>query len=81
MKQVLSLDRLSRLINFSFDGATVTSTHFCYPVPDECHHLLAVHRGMGDAVRTFLLAREYQEWLPALEARVRTLVETCETEE
>ncbi|WP_332450797.1 hypothetical protein [Methanoculleus sp.] len=81
MKQVLSLDRLSRLIDFSFDGATVTSTHFCYPVPDECHHLLAVHRGMGDAVRTFLLAREYQEWLPALEARVRTLVETCETEE
>ncbi|MCK9305979.1 MAG: hypothetical protein M0P17_00435 [Methanoculleus sp.] len=81
MKQVLSLDRLSRCIDFSLDGGTVVSTHFCYPVADEYRHLLAVHRGMGDAVRTFLLAREYQEWLPALGARVRTLVETCETEE
>ncbi len=79
MKQVLSLDRLSRLIEFSADGATVVSTHFRYPVPEEYRHLLNVHRGMGDAVRTFLLAREYQERLPALEARIRALMETCES--
>jgi len=80
MKQVLSLDRLSRLIDFRADGSVVASTHFRYPVPDEYRHLLNVHRGMGDAVRTFLLAREFQERLPALEARVRSLVETCESE-
>ncbi|WP_241481208.1 hypothetical protein [Methanoculleus sediminis] len=81
MKQVLSLDRLARLIDFSADDSTVASTHFRYPVPREYRHLLAAHRGMGDAVRTFLLAREFQENLPHLEERIRTLTETCESEE
>jgi len=81
MKQVLSLDRLARLIDFSIDGGTVVSTHFRYPVPREYRHLLGAHRGMGDAVRTFLLAREYQERLPDLEERIRTLMKTCEGEE
>ena len=80
MKQVLSLDRLARLIDFSADDSTVTSTHFRYPVPQECRHLLAAHRGMGDAVRTFLLAREFRERLPHLEARIRPLMETCESD-
>lgn len=80
MKQVLSLDRLARLIDFSTDGSTVASTHFRYPVPQEWHHLLAAHRGMGDAIRTFLLAREFQERLPDLEERIRSLIKTCEDE-
>jgi len=81
MKQVLSLDRLARLIDFFVDGGTVASTHFRYPVPLEYRHLLGAHRGMGDAVRTFLLAREYRENLPDLEERIRTLIKTCEGEE
>lgn len=81
MKQVLSLDRLARLIDFRADGSVVASTHFSYPVPGEYRHLLSPHRGMGDAIRTFLLAREFQERLPELETRVRTLMETCESEE
>ncbi len=80
MKQVLSLDRLARLIDFSASETAVTSTHFRYPIPGELRHLLCAHRGMGDAVRTFLLAREYQERLPNLEARIRTLMETCESD-
>ncbi|MDD3856827.1 MAG: hypothetical protein PHP43_02115 [Methanoculleus sp.] len=77
MKQVLSLDRLARLIEFSAADGTVASTHFRYPVPRECRHLLAAHRGMGDAVRTFLLAREFRERLPLFEERIRPLLETC----
>lgn len=80
MKQVLSLDRLARLIDFRADGSVVASTHFTYPVPREYRHLLSPHRGMGDAIRTFLLAREFQERLPDLETRVRALMETCENE-
>ncbi|WP_292518865.1 hypothetical protein [Methanoculleus sp.] len=80
MKQVLSLDRLARLIDFSADGSTVASTHFRYPVPAEYRHLLAAHRGMGDAVRTFLLAREFQEEFRHLEERIRTLLKACEGE-
>lgn len=78
MKQVLSLDRLARLIDFSADGSTVASRHFRYPVPEEYHHLMNVHRGMGDAARMFLLAREYQEKLPDFEARIRDLMDACE---
>jgi hypothetical protein len=77
MKQVLSLDRLARLIDFSTDGSAVASTHFRYPVSQECRHLLAAHRGMGDAVRTFLLAREFQENRLHLEERIRGLMATC----
>ncbi|MFY9194513.1 MAG: hypothetical protein WAN99_03975 [Methanoculleus sp.] len=77
MKQVLSLDRLARLIDFSANGFTISSRNFRYPIPPGCCHLLDVHRGMGDAVRTFLLAREYQEMLPDLESRIRALMETC----
>jgi hypothetical protein len=77
MKQVLSLDRLARLIDFSVNGSTISSRNFRYPIPPGCRHLLDVHRGMGDAVRTFLLARECQEMLPDLESRVRALMETC----
>jgi hypothetical protein len=77
MKQVLSLDRLARLIDFGVDGAHISSTHFRYSVPDDYRHQLEVHRGMGDAVRTFLLAREYEEKLPDLEARLRVLIDIC----
>ncbi|HOB18368.1 MAG TPA: hypothetical protein PKK74_06715 [Candidatus Methanoculleus thermohydrogenotrophicum] len=77
MKQVLSLSRLARLIDFSAGGSTVASRHFRYPVSLEYRHFLDVHRGMGDAVRTFLLAREFQERFPDLEARVRALVDSC----
>ena len=81
MKQVLSLDRLARLIDFSAENGAVASTHFWYPVPSGYCHLLDVHRGMGDAVRMFLLAREFQERLPELEKRVRALEDTCGGEE
>ena len=81
MKQVLSLDRLARLIAFHADGSAVVSTHFRYPIPGEYRGLLGAHRGMGDAVRTFLLAREFEERLPDLEARVRALVDACRTGE
>jgi len=77
MKQVLSLDRLARLIDFTVDGSTVASAHFRYPIPVEYRHLLGPHRGMGDAVRTFLLAREFRENLPDLERRIQSLVRTC----
>jgi len=80
MKQVLSLDRLARLIDFHADGSAVASTHFRYPVPEEYRNLLCAHNGMGDAVRTFLLAREFQENLPDLETRVRALMNACEAE-
>ncbi|WP_317064351.1 hypothetical protein [Methanoculleus caldifontis] len=80
MKQVLSLDRLARLIDFRADDSAVASAHFHYPVPEEYRHLLSPHRGMGDAVRTFLLAREFEENLPELEARVRALMDACESE-
>ncbi|MCM2465358.1 hypothetical protein [Methanoculleus oceani] len=80
MKQVLSLDRLARLIDFNIGESAVASTNFRYPFPREYRHLLSAHRGMGDAVRMFLLAREYQERLPSLEARIRTLIETCEND-
>ena len=81
MKQVLSLDRLARLIDFSAENGAVASTYFRYPVPPGYRHLLDVHRGMGDAVRMFLLAREFQERLPELEKRVRALEDTCGGEE
>jgi hypothetical protein len=77
MKQVLSLDRLARLIDFAVDASGVSSTHFRYSVPAAHRHQLGVHRGMGDAARTFLLAREYRDRRPELEARLRILKETC----
>ncbi|NLM30141.1 MAG: hypothetical protein GX216_06905 [Methanomicrobiales archaeon] len=77
MKQPFSLDRLAHLIDFSVEGSTITSRNFRYPVPGEYRHLLALHRGMGDAARMFLLAREYQERFPDLEGRIRALMETC----
>ena len=76
MKQFLSLDRLACMIGFSTDGATISSAHFQYPVPQGYLHLLGAHRGLGDAVRTFLVAREFQEHLPYLGERIRNLVET-----
>jgi hypothetical protein len=76
MEQFLSLDRLACMIGFSTDGATISSAHFQYPVPQGCRHLLGAHRGLGDAVRTFLVAREFQEHLPYLGERIRNLVET-----
>lgn len=77
MKQVLSLDRLARIIDFSDRNSSIASRHFSYPVPQEYRHLLDVHRGMGDAARTFLIARECQEWLPDLEVRIRALEKAC----
>jgi len=77
MKQPLSLDRLAHLIGFSVDGSTVASRNFRYPVPREYRHLLDLHRGMGDAARMFLLAREYRERFSDLKAHIRALMETC----
>jgi len=77
MKQVLSLDRLASLIEFSVNGSTISSAHFQYPVPQGYRNHLGAHRGLGDAVRTFLVAREFQEHLPYLKERIRKMLETC----
>ncbi len=74
MKQPLSL---ARLIDFSADGSTIASRNFRYPVPREYRHLLDLYRGMGDAARIFLLARESRERFPDLKCRIRALMETC----
>ncbi|WP_305066754.1 hypothetical protein [Methanoculleus sp.] len=78
MKHVLSLDRLSRLIEFRVEDASIASAHFRYAIPDQYRYHLEPHRGMGDAARIFLLSREYTERRAEFRAWMRVLIDICE---
>ena len=59
MKNVLSLDRTSRIIGFAHVEGEILSRHYRYPVPDVYDSRITPHTAVGDAARIFLLAREF----------------------
>ncbi len=79
LRHVLSLDRAARLVDFRADDGAIASAHFRYPVPAAYRDCLQPHRGMGDAARIFLLAREFSDYREAFAGHVRNLVAACET--
>ncbi len=79
LRHVLSLDRAARLVDFRAGDGAIASAHFRYPVPAAYRDCLQPHRGMGDAARIFLLARELSDRREAFADRVRNLVAACET--
>ncbi|HZD42938.1 MAG TPA: hypothetical protein VE134_02650, partial [Methanomicrobiales archaeon] len=78
LKTAPSLETLSRIIEFRCDECSISSTHFRYPLPAGLSPSLGLHRAMGDAVRIFLLFREFSEKPEDLLERSRPLVEICD---
>jgi hypothetical protein len=69
MKDQLSLDRVSKIIEFRAAGSRIASKHYSYRVPESVRHLMKPHRALGDASRIFLLSRELEEKSDAFSAR------------
>jgi hypothetical protein len=61
MKDQLSLDRVSTIIEYHTAGSRIASTHFSYRVPGNLRYVIKPHRALGDAARIFLLSRELAE--------------------
>jgi len=75
MKDHLSLDRVSSIIDFSVSGARIRSAHFSYRVPGILRHFIKPHRALGDAARIFLLSRELAEAGETFEARAHAFLQ------
>lgn len=61
MKNMISLDRVSRLIGFKTNWQYIRSDHFTYSVPSYCRNFVKPHKAVGDAARMFLLYKEFYE--------------------
>ncbi|WP_342678725.1 hypothetical protein [Methanofollis sp. UBA420] len=59
MRDVLSLDRASCIIDFAHTQGEILSRHYRYPVPEVYDGRISPHTAVGDASRIFLLAREF----------------------
>ncbi len=77
LRDLLSLDRASRLVDFRADNGVIASAHFEYPIPAAFQGCLQPHRGMGDAARIFLLAREFFDRREAFTKRIEALTRVC----
>jgi hypothetical protein len=61
LKNMMSLDRASRLIGFKTNWRYIRSENYTYPVPVKCRNFIKPHKAVGDAARIFLLYREFHE--------------------
>ena len=61
MKNMVSLDRVSRLIGFKTNWRYIRSDHFTYGVPEGCRNFVKPHKAVGDAARMFLLYKEFYD--------------------
>lgn len=61
----LSLDKVSRIIEFDSNNNSIGSTHFRYTTPSRYRHVIKPHRAIGDACRIFLVHQEYFRDSPA----------------
>ncbi|MDK2974849.1 MAG: hypothetical protein PWP08_1220 [Methanofollis sp.] len=52
-------DHAAFIIGFGGGAGTVGSNHYRYPVPDRYSPFIRPHRAVVDAVRIFLLTREF----------------------
>jgi hypothetical protein len=61
LKNMISLDRVSRLIGFKTNWRYIRSDHFSYRLPESCRNFIKPHKAVGDAARIFLLYKEFYE--------------------
>lgn len=61
LQNMVSLDRVSRLIGFKTNWRYIRSDHFTYNVPPTCRNFVKPHKAIGDAARMFLLYKEFYE--------------------
>ena len=78
MKEVMSLDRLSFVIQFRQDRDAISSLHFRYRVPAPYREWLDAHTGVGDAARMFLVHQEMQFHPDELGDRLERYLAQCE---
>lgn len=59
MNEYLSLDKVSRAIEFHAAKSSINSLNFKYNTPDKFKYLMKPHKAIGDTARIFLLYKEY----------------------
>lgn len=62
LKEHVSLDRVSLVIQFGITRSTVTSDHLSYPIPEKFRYLIKPHKAIGDAIRMFLVDQEFHHY-------------------
>ncbi len=71
LKEDVSLDRMSLVINFSLNGGSISSAHFRYQIPPRFRFIIKPHKAIGDAARMLLLSQEFRHHPASFEAEVR----------
>jgi hypothetical protein len=59
LQHLVSLDKVSKVIEFYSNENSINSTHFCYDIPLEYKHAIKPHRAIGDGCRMFLVYQEF----------------------
>ncbi len=80
LKQIMSLDRLSYIINFQISNTTIHSEHYSYKIPEKYRYLIKPHKAIGDTARMFLLSKEFYHYTEALKEKIESYLALCEKE-
>lgn len=78
LKEHISLDRASLVMDFGISNTTVRSAHFRYTLPEKFRYLMKPHKAIGDAVRMYLVDREFHEYPEVFGERLKGHLEEYE---
>ena len=59
MKEQLSLDKISKAIEFISTKSHIKSLNFKYNIPEKYKYIIKPHKAIGDAARIFLVYKEF----------------------
>jgi hypothetical protein len=62
LKEQVSLDRVSLVIQFGMTPPGIRSSHLSYAVPEKFRYLVKPHKAIGDAARMFLVDQEFHRF-------------------
>lgn len=80
LKDHISLDRLSYIIKFRISSSIIRSEHYTYRIPEKYRYLVKPHKGIGDAARMFILAKELYHHADKLKEKIEEYLELCKKE-
>ena len=78
MKEQLSLDKISKAIEFRSTKSHIKSLNFKYEIPEKYKHIIKPHKAIGDAARIFLVYKEFSRNLDEFQVLINNHHRICQ---
>lgn len=74
LQHLMSLDRLSHIIEFRLSNQKICSENYSYTIPEKFHYLVKPHKAIGDTARMFMISKEFYHHTDELRKKIKPVV-------